>query len=46
MSSSNKGKSAAKANPMEWPTFLHQSIQDVIRTDFQFKTMTPVQVIF
>jgi hypothetical protein len=34
-----------KTSSMEWPSFLSESILDVIHNDFKFKTTTPVQVI-
>ena len=39
-----KKKSQAKPDRMEWPTFLDPRILDVLKNDFKFKTMTPVQV--
>ena len=34
----------AKTNPMEWPSFLDATVLDVVRNDFKFPAMTPVQV--
>jgi hypothetical protein len=38
-------KASKTSNQMEWPAFLDPIIHDVIKNDFKFQSMTPVQVI-
>ena len=40
-----KPEAVVKQNIMEWPSFLDEQIMDVIKNDFKFESMTPVQSV-
>lgn len=43
--SSKSAELAKQQSVMEWPTFLDENLMDVIKNDFKFTSMTPVQSV-
>lgn len=41
----NLSDEAVKKDVLEWPAFLDEHIMDVIKNDFKFESMTPVQSV-
>lgn len=42
---SKTNEETTKKDVLEWPAFLDERIMDVIKNDFKFESMTPVQSV-